>query len=234
MQPQEQSAFGRIAEDLRFISGEVEHCCRIYSNTLLYHLFVGITVKLGLVYLHPVARKSAGFIGAYDRSCTHGLAGMKLADEVVGAQHTPHRVCQRQSDSHWQTFRDGHHNQGDCNHKTLKEIGNKFHPLEIFVDKVHGYTPHDNSRRHNVAENRNHMAEAVELFVKRGFDAAIYLGSSEDFAILGTVADCKYPHYAMTFHYLCTSQHVVRRKCGFRVEMFGISSFSARRFAGKS
>ena len=51
------------------------------------------------------------------------------------------------------------------------------------MDKVHCYAPHDNSRRHNVAENRNHMAEAVELFVKRGFNAAIYLGSSEDFAI---------------------------------------------------
>ena len=67
----------------------------IDSNSLADHLVRGIAEKVGVRHLHAVLRQCAGLVGAYHRGGAHGLAGMHLANQIVGAQHGTHAVGQR-------------------------------------------------------------------------------------------------------------------------------------------
>ena len=53
------------------------------------------------------------------------------------------------------------------------------------------------------------IAEAIKLFVERCLDTVVNLGSFEDLAVFGLVADSEYAHHAVTFHNLCAAHSVV-------------------------
>ena len=75
--------------------------------------------------------------------------------------------------------------------------------------------------------------ESVKLFVERSLDRTVDLGFLKHFPHLGCVTYLKGSHHAVPFHHLCAAHYMVRRICGVRVEVGGVSGFGTQWLAGE-
>ncbi len=186
-------------------------------------------------HLHLVLRECAGLVGAYHRGGAHGLAGVHLAHEVVGAEHAAHRVGQREGHGHRQTFGDGHHYERDGYHQCLQQVCHEANEVEsaLHADEEHDDAAYDDGCGESVGYLGDEVAESVELLVERRLDAVVNLCGLEHLAVLGLVAHGEDLHHAVAFHNLGAAHGVVGGEGGVGVELRRVGALVAHRLAGE-
>ena len=123
VQPEKQSAFRRIAENLRLaLVREVDGSRRVNGNALIQHLLRRIAIHLHFVHAHQILRQRSRLVRADNGGGSHRLTGMHLSYKVVGLEHAAHAVSQAQGNGHRQSLRHSHHHQRHGNHQCLKNV----------------------------------------------------------------------------------------------------------------
>ena len=87
------------------------------------------------MHLHHILRESTSFVGAYNRGCTHSLAGVHLAHKVICLEHTVHTQREAQRYAHRQALGHRDHDKRYRYHKIIQQRRHHTHRREGFFGK---------------------------------------------------------------------------------------------------
>ncbi len=108
--------------------------------------------EVGIEDSHLVFGQRAGLVGTYHRCRAHGLASMHLAHEVIGFEHTTHRIGQTKCHRHRQSLGNRYDYKRHGQHHRLKQVGDKRQEVEIIVDKIHNDTSDNDDCRQQITD----------------------------------------------------------------------------------
>ena len=93
------------------------------------------------------------------------------------------------------------------------------------------YTAYKHKKTNHIACNGNNDSETIKLFIERCFYVISYLSSRKDLSVLCHIAYGKDTAYAMAFHYLRATHHMIGREGRICIKLSLIHGLMAYRFA---
>ena len=116
----------------------------------------------------------------------------------------------------------------------MQQFGGKIHRYKTFhTDEVERKSADQDKCGQDVADFRNHGAESIQLVVQRCLDTIVDLCSSEDLAILRSIAHMCHLHHTVTVCHRSAAQCLIGGISSFFVKFLGISRLAHHRFAGQ-
>ena len=164
--------------------------------------------------MHLVLREGARFVGTDNGSGTHRFASMHLTNQILRFQHPPHAICQTQRNGHRKTFGHSHNDERNSNHDGLEEVRKKGQKVLgdgcwMLGNKEKRQARHNDQACYRIAGTGDERSQTLHLFVQRGFDAIINLGSRKHLSALCRITDTFHLEHAVSLHYLRALQHLM-------------------------
>ena len=95
----------------------------------------------------------------------------------------------------------------------------------------HHQFENDNKCSENIAQLGYQVSQTIQLFIQWSTNTIIYLGSLKNFTIFRFITNSQDFEDTMTFHYLCSTHHMVRRKCCILIKLLFMNCLMANRLA---
>ena len=158
-----------------------------------------------VVDLHPVLGEGPRLVGADDCYRPHRLAGVHLADQVVGPEHAAHVERQAEGDAHGESFGDRHDDQRHGHHEVFQDDlrdGEPLVPARYRVDREVGmelFSGEDEECEDGDGKARpaDEFGQPRQLDVERRLFGALFGRLACHFSDFGRVAHALHPHDAV-------------------------------------
>lgn len=214
----QQGAIGLVSDLFNSVPVENRISARVHAyshwkplGNVLFDVFFGGIVNSVLQeeepsHCHFVHCQSTGLVGTDVVSSTHSLTGLQETDQVVFVFHLADRVGQGDSHSQGQAFRDGHHNDADCDNEGINqvmesvEVDEFSHKVSRGVSSIDDVTAHAGEGKVGRVESQvsDLVGESWEFDLQRCFIFRSVKFFLQD-AILTVLSNCENYHSTSAF-----------------------------------